>query len=83
MAPPPDAAAVDQANLRKFKAALQSSNTTVPASLMINDDFESTLLRFLKARQGSLEKAYAMLIKCIRWREQNKTARCAARPRNS
>ena len=67
--------------LRQFKQLLKldasPAGSVLPASLVINGDVDATLLRFLKARQGSLEKAHAMLVKCIRWREQNKIAGCA------
>ena len=39
---------------------------------------DATLLRFLKARQGSVDKAHAMLLKCIQWRKENDIARRVA-----
>lgn len=70
----------DTKALREFKKLLKLDGSppgsVLPASLVINQDVEATLLRFLKARQGSLEKAHSMLMKCIRWREQNKIAGC-------
>jgi len=55
--------------LQRLKAAL-GLDRSPPAvallpSLVINDDLDATLLRFLKARQGSVEKASAMLLKCL------------------
>jgi hypothetical protein len=37
-------------------------------------------LRFLKARQGSVDKAHAMLLKCIDWRAQQDISRRAPAP---
>jgi hypothetical protein len=41
---------------------------------------DATLLRFLKARQGSVDKAHAMLLKCIDWRAQQDISRRAPAP---
>ena len=74
-------AMVDDAKVSRLRSLLgldrAQPRVPLPASLVINSDVNATLWRFLKARGGNMEKAYNMLVDCIRWRADNKIARCA------
>uniref|UniRef100_A0A7S0ZGV5 CRAL-TRIO domain-containing protein n=1 Tax=Timspurckia oligopyrenoides TaxID=708627 RepID=A0A7S0ZGV5_9RHOD len=66
-------------NLSKFRLLLEESDDfTDPESLEFCDD--STLVRFLRARQGNVESAHAMIRATLKWREENETSKivCSA-----
>lgn len=59
--------------VRELAAKLKEKQVGLPASIAVNGDETRALVRFVRARQGVLHDAEAMVLEMRRWRAEKKT----------
>ncbi|XP_051125270.1 phosphatidylinositol/phosphatidylcholine transfer protein SFH1-like [Andrographis paniculata] len=70
-------AVVPQESIQQFEALIEEGFSAADESIKrtfqnIHQGYpQETLMRFLRAREGNVTKAYNMLIDCLKWRVQN------------